>query len=97
MWKNDNFFIGAFSALALSAVTAVLIIFAGPFVYGLFSENPPTNKLILLTLFPAVLLMRYYLRNLKFEKAGMGAVALVFVLIILYFVFIEGKLFSIYP
>lgn len=97
MWKNDNFFIGALSAFVLSLVTALLILFAGPFVYGLFSASPPVNKLILLALFPAILLMRYYMRKLRFDKSGMGALAMVFVLIILYFIFIEGKLFSIYP
>lgn len=97
MWKNDNFFIGALASLVVSMVTSVLIIFAGPPVYGLFSTNPPENRLILLSVFPAVFLMRYYMRKLRFEKAGMGTLAMVFLLMLLYFVFIENKSFSIFP
>jgi len=97
MWKKDNFFIGVLSALVLTALTALLIVFAAPLIQGLFSENPPENKLILLALFPPVLLMRYYMRKLRFEKAGMGALLLVFLLIVLYFVLIEGKPLSIFP
>jgi chromate transport protein ChrA len=96
MWKNDNFFIGAFSALILSVITAFLIILTGPWVYRLFSDFMPQNKLLLLALIPAIILMRYYLRKLRFEKAGMGSVAIVFLLIILYFVFLDNKPFSVF-
>lgn len=95
-WKHDNFFIGAFSALILSLITAFLIILTGPWFYRLFSEFMPQNKLLLLALAPAVILMRYYLRKLRFEKAGMGSVATIFLLVILYFVFLDNKPFSIF-
>lgn len=96
MWKHDNFFIGLFSALVLSLVTSFLIILTGPWFYRMFSEFLPPNKLILLAFVPAIILMRYYMRKLRFEKAGMGALILVFLLIVLYFVFLDKKSFSIF-
>jgi hypothetical protein len=96
MWKHDNFFIGAFSALMLSLITAFLIILAGPWFYRLFSDFMPQNKLMLISLIPPIILMRYYLRKLHYEKAGMGSVAIVFLLIILYFVFLDKKSFSVF-
>ncbi len=96
MWKHDNFFIGAFTALILSLITAFLVILTGPWVYRLFSDFIPQNKLLLLAFIPSIIMVRYYLRNLKFEKAGMGSVTIVFLLIILYFIFLDNKPFSIF-
>ncbi|PKO97898.1 MAG: hypothetical protein CVU14_08915 [Bacteroidetes bacterium HGW-Bacteroidetes-9] len=91
MWKNDNFFIGTLAALALSIVASFLIIFTAPWFYRMFSEFQPQNKIILLALVPSILLMRYYMRKLRFEKAGMGTVAVTFLFVILYFLFLDGK------
>lgn len=96
MWKNDNFFVGALSALILSVATAIMILFLGPLVYPLLPESSPVNKLMLLSPVPALFLMRYYMRKLRFDKAGMGALAIVFILIIVYFVFVEGKPVSLF-
>ena len=91
MWKNDNFFIGALAALALSIVASFLIIFTAPWFYRLLSDFQPQNKIILLALVPSILLMRYYMRTLRFEKAGMGTVAVTFLMVILYFLLLDGK------
>ncbi|MBK6966715.1 MAG: hypothetical protein IPH20_23165 [Bacteroidales bacterium] len=96
MWKHDNFFIGAFSTMIISLVAAFLIILLGPWFYRLFSDYMPQNKLLLLAFIPAIILMRYYLRKLRFEKSGMGSVAVVFLLIVLYFVFLDRKPFSVF-
>ncbi len=96
IWKHDNFFIGAFSALIISFVAAFLVILLGPWFYRLLSDYMPQNNLLLLAFIPAIVLMRYYLRKLRFEKAGMGSVAVVFLLIVVYFVFIDRKPFSIF-
>jgi hypothetical protein len=96
MWKHDNFFIGAFSALIISVVTAFLIILLGPWFYRLFSDYMPQNKLLLMAFIPAIILMRHYLRKLRYEKAGMGSVVVIFLLIVLYFVFLDRKPFSIF-
>ncbi len=96
MWKNDNFFIGALMALLLSLVTALLVIVTGPLVYRQFSEFMPQNKFLLLAFIPGILLMRHYMRKLRFEKAGMGALIMIFLLIILYFVFLDKSAFSIF-
>ncbi|MBW6491032.1 MAG: hypothetical protein K0B15_07555 [Lentimicrobium sp.] len=96
MWKNDNFFIGFLAGLLLTLFTAALIIFAGPLIYNIFSENQPENKLLLLAFIPGVLLMRWYMKKMKFSKAGSGVLVVIFLSIILYFVLIDGKPFSIF-
>ncbi|MCO5255969.1 MAG: hypothetical protein M9926_04340 [Lentimicrobium sp.] len=96
MWKNDNFFIGMLASLMLTLASAAVVILAGPPVYRLFSVSGPENKLLLLAFLPGILLMRWYMRKFRFEKAGMGALLIVFISIILYFVFIDGGDFSIY-
>ncbi|MBL7904633.1 MAG: hypothetical protein JNL22_06385 [Bacteroidales bacterium] len=96
MWKHDNFFVGAFSALILSLLTSILLIAAGPWLYRLFSDFLPQNKLLLLALLPSLLLMRQYFRKYRFEKSGMGALSVLFLLIVLYFVLLHNKPVSVF-
>jgi hypothetical protein len=96
MWKHDNFFIGAFSAFILSLFAALLIVLTGPWIYSQFSEFLPQNKFLLLAFLPALFLMRYYMRKLRFDKAGMGALFVIFLFIILYFVFLDKSPVSIF-
>ncbi|MFH1120723.1 MAG: hypothetical protein V1775_12950 [Bacteroidota bacterium] len=96
MWKHDNFFIGALSALLLSLAASLLILLTGPWIYRQFSDVMPQNKILLLAFFPALFLMRYYMRKLRFNKAGMGALLVVFLLIILYFVLLDKSPVSIF-
>ena len=97
MWKNDNFFIGLLTAFLLTAVTAVLIFFTAPAIYGLFTDIAPENKVLLLAFVPAILLMRWYFQKFKFEKAGMGALLMVFIFIVLYYIFIESNPVRVFP
>lgn len=96
MWKNDNFFIGFLAALLLTLASAALVIFAGPPIYKAFSIYQPENKLLLLAFVPGIILMRWYMKKLNFSKAGSGALVVVFLLIVLYFVLIDRKPFSIF-
>lgn len=96
MWKNNNFFIGLLASFLLTMAASAMVIFLGPLVYKLFSQYQPENKLLLLAFAPGILLMRWYMRKLKFTNAGSGAMVIVFLFVILYFVFIDGKPFSIF-
>lgn len=92
MWKNDNFFIGTLAAVLSIIITAGLIILIAPLVYSQLNLGIPQVKILLLAVFPAVIIMRYYFRKLKFSKSGSGALIIVFLSIILYYVFVEGKI-----
>ncbi|MDY0102734.1 MAG: hypothetical protein RBS07_07320 [Lentimicrobium sp.] len=96
MWKNDNFFIGMLASLLLTLVTAALVVFLTPWIYGFSSQSTPENKFILLAIIPSIILMRWYMRKLRFSKAGAGAVLVIFASIILYFLLIDNRPFSIY-
>lgn len=96
MLKNDNFFIGMLASLLLTVVAAALVIFITPWIYGFFSQTTPENKFILLAFIPSLLLMRWYMKKLRYSKAGAGAVVIIFASIILYFLLIDRKPFSIF-
>jgi heme/copper-type cytochrome/quinol oxidase subunit 4 len=96
MWKNDNFFIGMLASLLLTGAAAALVVLLTPWIYGFFSQSTPENKFILLAFIPSILLMRWYMRKLRYSKSGAGAVAIIFASIILYFLLIDNKPFSIY-
>ncbi len=51
----------------------------------------PTVKILLLAIVPGIIMMRYYMRVLKFAKSGAGVLTTVFISIILYFAFIAEK------
>lgn len=96
MWKNDNFFVGLLASLLLTLLAAALVIFITPWIYGFFSQTTPENKFILLAFIPSLLLMRWYMKKLRYSKAGAGAVVVIFASIILYFLLIDRKPFSIF-
>lgn len=96
MWKNDNFFVGLLASLLLTLVAAALVIFITPWIYGFFSQTTPENKYILMAFIPSLLLMRWYMKKLRYSKAGAGAVVIIFASIILYFLLIDRKPFSIF-
>lgn len=96
MWKHNNFFIGALAALILSMAASFLVILAAPWFYRMFSDVMPQNKALLLASAPGIILMRWYMRKLRYEKAGMGALMVVFILIILYFIVLDKGAVSVY-
>lgn len=93
MLKQNNFFIGFFFSLALAAFTGLLVWLLAPVIAAWFTPDAPSVKMMLLSVVPPVLLMRWYLRTLRAERAGMGAVSVVFVIIILYFLLLDGNQF----
>ncbi len=96
MWKNDNFFVGLLASLLLTLLAGALVILLTPWIYGFFSQTTPENKYILLAFIPALLLMRWYMKKLRYSKAGAGSVVVIFASIILYFLLIDNKPFSIF-
>lgn len=93
MLKQNNFFIGFWFALVLAAFTALLVWVLTPYIYPLFTSDNPSVKLMLLSVIPPVLIMRWYLKALRLERSGMGAVTVVFIVIILYFLLLHGRQF----
>ena len=96
MWKKDNFFIGFLATLLITLLTSVLVVFVTPWLYRFYSQTTPENKYLLLAFIPGVLMMRWYMKKLRFTKAGAGALVVTFLFIILYFLLIDKKPFSIF-
>jgi len=96
-WKNDNFFIGFLASVLVTGITVLIVIYALPAFYGLILPEKPGNQLFLLSAIPGIILMRWYFKKLRFEKAGMGAIVVVFALILIYFLLIEGKSVTLFP
>lgn len=94
MLKQNNFFIGFFLSLGLTVFTGLLVWLLAPTVAAWFTQDEISIKIMLLSVVPPVLLMRWYLRILRAERSGMGAVTVVLVTIILYFLLLDGKPFS---
>lgn len=94
MLNHDNFFVGVTVALILTIATAVVIILLAPIIYSQFSIGEPNAKLLLLSIAPALVMMRYFFRKRGFGKSGSGAVLVIFLSVILYFLFIANKLDS---
>lgn len=96
MLKQDNFFVGVTLSLVLIVITILVLLPLIPFIYNAFNLGVPAPSLLLLSIVPSVILMRYYLKVLKFGKSGGGALIIVFVAIILYFLLVASK-FSSFP
>lgn len=95
MWKNDNFFIGAIVSLTLIIATLIFLMVLIPVIYSRI-EAVASVKVLLLTIVPSVLLMRYYFQKLKYTKAGSGALVIIFISVIAYFVFVQSN-YSTFP
>ncbi|HLN52084.1 MAG TPA: hypothetical protein VK212_00150 [Lentimicrobium sp.] len=91
-WKNDNFFVGVTVGLILTGVTVLLLVIIVPLIYQFAGLSNPSVKILLLSVVPAIVLMRYYMRKLQFNRSGSGMLTVVFISIILYFAFIASKM-----
>ncbi len=91
-WKNNNFFVGLTVALILTVISILLILLLVPFVFNLAGWENPSTKIFLLSIAPSIIMMRYYMKVLHFDKSGAGALVIVFLGIIIYFAFFAGKL-----
>lgn len=96
MLKNDNFFVGVTLSLLLIVITGLILLPLVPYIYNAFNLGVPAPSILLLSIVPSIILMRYYLKVLKFGKSGGGALIIVFVAILLYFFLVAGK-FSSFP
>lgn len=92
MLKHDNFFMGVLLSLVLTLLTLLVLFLLIPFIYNTFNLGVPGTSLLLLSIIPSIILMRYYLKVMKFGKSGSGALLVVFVAILLYFFLVAGKL-----
>lgn len=93
MLKQNNFFIGFFLSLGLTALTGLLVWLMAPTIALWFRQDAISIKVMLLSAVPPVLLMRWYLRVLRAERSGMGSVTLILIIIALYFLLLDGKSF----
>lgn len=91
-WKNDNYFVGATVGLFLTIISAVILILIVPVIYKMAGWYDPSIKILLLSIVPTIVMMRYYMRALKYTKSGAGALTIVFISIILYFALIADKI-----
>lgn len=96
MLKHDNFFIGVALSLLLIIITALVLLPLIPFIYTSFNFGAPAPSILLLSIVPSIILMRYYLKVVKFGKSGGGALMIVFIAILLYFFLVADK-FSSFP
>ena len=86
--KKDSIGIGILIGIILPALLFALL-------FGLSVALAPEGKqylikistLLLIAMIPDLILMRYYLINLKLDKTGRGIMLATFVLIIVYFVY----------
>lgn len=92
MWKHDNFFIGAIVAVILIIISVILMVLIVPFIYDMLKLGVPSQRILVLAVVPAIAIMRYYMRKLRFTKSGGGALAVVFIAIIAWFVYFADKL-----
>jgi len=66
-WKNDNYFVGITVGLFLTVLTLFLLILIVPFLYKMAGWDDPSPKIILLSIAPAIFMMRYYMKVLHFD------------------------------
>lgn len=92
MFKKDNFFAGMTMTILVSVVALVLIILFVPLIYSGLNIGEPGTKLLLLTGIPGLILVRYYLKSLHFEKSGQGALLVVFLMLILWFAYFNSRI-----
>lgn len=92
MWKNNNFFVGFTVAISLIVITLFLLVILVPVIFNLFELGQADPRLLLLSVIPPIIMMRYYMKTLQFGKSGRGALIVIFLSILLYFVLVAGKI-----
>ena len=83
--KKDSFLFGVLVSVASIALTAAIVI-AVFFAFGI----PPVNNLkyFLVAFVPAIVLLRYYTKNLQFMKTAKAIAVVLFVTLTAYIVFL---------
>lgn len=85
MFKKDSYVFGSLLGLGLLIISLVLI-------YSIMFSIGKTDilmyhKIYLLGIIPNIILMRYYIKVLAYEKTGRALLFVSFILIIAYFYF----------
>lgn len=85
MFKKDNYVFGSILGVILITIS-LLLIYVVMLSLGK-SDIFQYYKIYLLTLIPNILLMRYYLKVLNYEKTGKALLFVSFILFFAYFYF----------
>lgn len=88
MLKNDNYWTGLILGVAATVVSYGVLYGANLLIIKILGR-PMVGKshyLILLSVIPNVLLLRYYLVKKKFTKTGLSLLTLTMLFVILYFI-----------
>jgi hypothetical protein len=93
MFRNNNFFVGAFAGLVAAAAGWILFWLLGKLLDRLTGIEPYLQQwqIYLLGIIPPILLMRYFFINRKMDKSGKGVLLVVFVLGLGYFAYLKIK------
>ena len=87
--KKDSFLFGILVAVASIALTAAIVV-AVFFTFGIpFANN---LKYLLVAFVPAIVLLRYYAKNLQFMKTAKAIAVVLFVTLTVYIVFLVRSL-----
>ncbi|HHN48413.1 MAG TPA: hypothetical protein ENN08_05715 [Bacteroidales bacterium] len=91
-FRKDNLAFGIVLALLMSILTySVLSVAALIFPETFSSHYLRKQVLLLISVFVNLFSFRMYMVSLKFEKTGRGILAAVFVLMVMYFVFLNAE------
>lgn len=84
-FKKDDYVLGAIIGIVLPVISA-FIIFIILQIFG-YNDIEQYLKIYLLSVVINILLMRYYLQTLKFEKTGKAILFITFILLIAFFLY----------
>jgi hypothetical protein len=86
--KKDKYINGIIMAILLPVITSCLVLPAGRLL-TFFDSN-----ILLLSLIPNLLFMRYYIVKAQFERTGKGILIITVLLMAAYFIFAHGHPFN---
>lgn len=87
--EQNSFLLGITMGIIIPCITFCLLylfLVLLPIIFIQKSQLIKSSTLLLLSIFPNALIMRFYLLKLQLDKTGRGIMLTTFVLIILYFI-----------
>ena len=95
--NRDSYLSGFIVGIALPVVAFGAFYLLNALIQRLFYLDHllKVSNLLLLAIAMNMLALRYYLVKAKFERTGMSIMGLTFIMVILYFVVVNGKYFQI--
>ncbi len=93
MFRNNNFFVGAFAGLMAATAGWIFFWLVGKMLDRLTGIVPYLQlwQIYLLGIIPPILLMRYFFINRKMDKSGKGVLLVLFMLGVGYFAYLKIK------